>query len=230
MCGLIAAFSRTFSELGKPELQRALDQMRRRGPDAEGVWQEPGVALGHRRLAIMDLDARSNQPFHSGCGRYVIAYNGEIYNFRELRSQLAANGVEFRTSSDTEVILALFAKEGEAMLPLLRGMFAFVIWDRVAKRAFAARDAYGSVIGIAGARIDGYGVGLAGTLCPWPSWLLAIGKRARAAQLVSGYSGIASGALRLGGTGPLKHAAVLVECGRRMERCTGCDAACARGA
>jgi asparagine synthase (glutamine-hydrolysing) len=94
-------------------------------------------------LAILDLDDRSSQPMVSACGRYVIAYNGEIYNFRDLRRQREEAGDSFRTTSDTEVILALFAAEGEAMLGRLRGMFALVIWDRVAKRAFAARDPYG---------------------------------------------------------------------------------------
>lgn len=141
MCGFIAAFKATpcTSEF----LRAALDLMHRRGPDAEGIWQEPGICLGHRRLAILDLDVRANQPMQSACGRYVVVFNGEIYNFSALRSELAANGVQFRTTSDTEVLLALFAGEGPAMLTRLRGMFAFVIWDRVAKRAFAARDPYG---------------------------------------------------------------------------------------
>ncbi|MEO6075450.1 MAG: hypothetical protein ABIP56_01465 [Dokdonella sp.] len=141
MCGLIAAF--TNSLLPDMALRNALQRMQRRGPDGEGLWQEEGVCLGHRRLAIIDLDPRAAQPMHSSCGRYVIAYNGEIYNFRELRKQREAAGDSFRTTSDTEVLLALFAAEGEAMLPKLRGMFAFVIWDRLAKRAFAARDPYG---------------------------------------------------------------------------------------
>ena len=117
--------------------------MHRCGPDGEGFWKEDGVYLGHRRLAIIDLDARAAQPMQSACGRYMIVFNGEIYNFRELRDGLGREGVAFHTTSDTEVILALFAAEGAAMLPKLHGMFAFVIWDRVTKRAFAARDPYG---------------------------------------------------------------------------------------
>jgi asparagine synthase (glutamine-hydrolysing) len=117
--------------------------MHRRGPDAEGIWQDLGVWLGHRRLAIQDLDVRSNQPLHSACGRYVIVFNGEIYNFHTLRAELLAKGIQFHTNSDTEVLLALFALEGEFMLPRLRGMFAFVVWDRTTRRAFAARDPYG---------------------------------------------------------------------------------------
>ena len=143
MCGFIAAVARPGNTIEITALKRALDQMHRRGPDAEGIWQEPGVQLGHRRLAILDLDVRANQPMHSDCGRYVIVFNGEIYNFHALRSDLIAKGIQFHTTSDTEVLLALFAREGAAMLSRLRGMFAFVIWDRTARRAFAARDPYG---------------------------------------------------------------------------------------
>ena len=143
MCGLIAAVRAGEAPYEALPFQRALTYMHRRGPDAEGEWQEPGVWLGHRRLAIQDLDVRSNQPLHSACGRYVIVFNGEIYNFQALRAELLAVGVTLRTTSDTEVILELFAREGAAMLPRLRGMFAFVVWDRAARRAFAARDPYG---------------------------------------------------------------------------------------
>jgi asparagine synthase (glutamine-hydrolysing) len=117
--------------------------MRLRGPDAEGVWTGPCVALGHRRLAIQDLDARSNQPMVSSDGEYCITFNGEIYNFHELRSELEAEGVAFRTTSDTEVLLALYAREGERMLPRLRGMFAFAIWNVRLRELFLARDPYG---------------------------------------------------------------------------------------
>ena len=143
MCGFIAA---CFTEGRRPSvgaLKAGLDQMVRRGPDAEETWRDEGVFLGHRRLAILDLDARSSQPFHSRCGRYVLVFNGEIYNYEALKLQLLASGVAFRTTSDTEVLLELFKAEGEAMLPKLQGMFAFVIWDREKRRAFAARDPYG---------------------------------------------------------------------------------------
>jgi len=143
MCGLIALFGTPGSTFTVETLQPALTHMQRRGPDAEGIKQEPGVWLGHRRLAIQDLEVRSSQPLHSACGRFVIVFNGEIYNYRALRAELLAAGVPLRTTSDTEVILELFAQEGAALLPRLRGMFAFVIWDRLARRAFAARDPYG---------------------------------------------------------------------------------------
>src|SRR5256714_6488196 len=143
MCGFIAAFGNAQQVLGSSALCRALERMRRRGPDDEGTRQGEGVVLGHRRLAILDLDPRAAQPMQSLCGRYVIVFNGEIYNFRTLRRDLESRGVVFRTTSDTEVILALFAAEGEAMLPKLHGMFALAIWDCVARRAFIARDPYG---------------------------------------------------------------------------------------
>src|SRR5882762_2986003 len=143
MCGFIAAFGTGGEVLDSAALRRALERMRRRGPDDEGTWQGEGVVLGHRRLAILDLDPRAVQPMQSICGRYLIVFNGEIYNFRTLRHDLESRGVVFRTSSDTEVILALFAAEGEAMLPKLHGMFALAIWDCVARRAFIGRDPYG---------------------------------------------------------------------------------------
>lgn len=123
--------------------RRMIEHMRLRGPDAEGIWNGPGVVLGHRRLAILDLDARSNQPMFSHDGNYSIVFNGEIYNFRELRRDLEAEGETFRTTSDTEVLLTLFAREGEAMLPKLRGMFALAIWSASRRELFLARDPYG---------------------------------------------------------------------------------------
>lgn len=142
MCGVIALFT-TGVEPDEQAVRRGLARLMRRGPDAEGVWRDTGVFLGHRRLAIQDLDPRANQPFKSACGRYVIVFNGEIYNFSVLRGELQDRGVMFRTTSDTEVLLELFRVEGSAMLAKLHGMFAFAIWDMVQRRAFMARDPYG---------------------------------------------------------------------------------------
>ena len=145
MCG-IAGYISTQSTSEIPALdvtRRMINQMRPRGPDAEGLWAGEGVVLGHRRLAILDLDARATQPMTSIDSRYTIVFNGEIYNFRELRSELEADGVAFRTTSDTEVLLALFARDGDRMLPRLRGMFAFGIWDAQSGELFLARDPYG---------------------------------------------------------------------------------------
>ncbi len=143
MCGLIGFCATRPSSFTKETLVPALRQMHNRGPDAEGIWHDEWTTLGHRRLAILDLDVRANQPMLSTDGRYVIVFNGEIYNFRELRRDLTADGVLFRTSSDTEVLLALFARDGEQMLPRLRGMFAFAIWDTQSRVLFLARDPYG---------------------------------------------------------------------------------------
>jgi asparagine synthase (glutamine-hydrolysing) len=145
MCG-IAGFVSTEDAVESSSVdavRRMTERMRLRGPDAEGVWTGKGVALGHRRLAIQDLDARSNQPMVTTDGAYSITFNGEIYNFHELRSELEAEGVAFRTTSDTEVLLVLYAREGERMLPRLRGMFAFAIWNAGTREAFLARDPYG---------------------------------------------------------------------------------------
>lgn len=145
MCGISGLNSRPHASEAPAvdAVRRMNNRMRPRGPDAEGVWTGAGVVLGHRRLAILDLDARANQPMASADGRYTIVFNGEIYNFRELRRVLEAEGVAFRTTSDTEVLLALFAREGERMLPRLRGMFAFAIWVAKTRELFLARDPYG---------------------------------------------------------------------------------------
>lgn len=145
MCG-IAGYVSEPGASGASALEavwRMTARMLPRGPDAEGIWTGEDIALGHRRLAILDLDARANQPMMSADGQYVIVFNGEIYNFRELRREFEADGVVFRTKSDTEVLLALFAREGEHMLDKLRGMFAFAIWNTQTRELFLARDPYG---------------------------------------------------------------------------------------
>ena len=148
MCGLAGAFqfrgTQNFSII-EGVVRRMCDRMRVRGPDAVGYWSdaEAGFSLGHRRLSILDLDSRANQPMQSADGRYVIVFNGEIYNFRDLRRELGRDGEIFRTQSDTEVLLRLYDREGEGMLPRLRGMFSFAIWDRQARSVFMARDPYG---------------------------------------------------------------------------------------
>jgi asparagine synthase (glutamine-hydrolysing) len=145
MCG-IAGF---ISKPNMPEptaidaVKKMADRMQPRGPDADGMWSSEGVTFAHRRLAILDLDSRANQPMASIDGRYTIIFNGEIYNFQELRSELQGEGVAFRTNSDTEVLLTLFERDGVSMLDRLRGMFAFAIWDTQSRELFLARDPYG---------------------------------------------------------------------------------------
>ena len=146
MCGLAGLFMQSGNGIANSEaLVSMCNYMHARGPDAFGYWSDTqsGIYLGHRRLSIIDLDASANQPMHSKDNRYTIIFNGEIYNFRELRLFLEGQGEIFRTNSDTEVLLKLFQKEGKSMLSRLRGMFAFVIWDKQEHSLFMARDPYG---------------------------------------------------------------------------------------
>src|ERR1700732_2938212 len=127
MCGIAVALG----ELPSEECRWAAIASRRpRGPDGSGRYDEPGVFIGHTRLSIIDLSDAARQPMQSPDGRYLLAYNGELYNYVELRESLRRSGWRWRGHSDTEVLLALLALEGSNCLPRLRGMFAFVLWDR----------------------------------------------------------------------------------------------------
>lgn len=141
MCG-IAGFLGPWPASLATAMTGALDH---RGPDGSGQWTDAdaGLALGHTRLAIIDLTDGGAQPMTSADDRYVITYNGEIYNYRDLREGLRQAGVTFRTDSDTEVLLELFAREGRDCLTRLRGIFAFAIWDRTDRRLTLARDQLG---------------------------------------------------------------------------------------
>jgi asparagine synthase (glutamine-hydrolysing) len=147
MCGIngILRLSDTAPRVDRAELLRTRDAMAPRGPDGCGEWLSPSgrLALGHRRLAIIDLSPAGAQPMAWDDGRYRIVFNGEIYNYRELRAELAGRGVEFRSHSDTEVIAALYEREGVAALSRLRGMFALAIWDESKGTLLLARDPYG---------------------------------------------------------------------------------------
>jgi len=147
MCGIAGIFAYHYAspQVDRDELSRISRRMKRRGPDGAGDWlsEDGRVGLAHRRLAIIDLSDRAAQPMTSEDGKLAISFNGEIYNYRELRRGLESEGARFRTESDTEVLLALYARKGEAMLPELRGMFAFLIRDERRDELFAARDPYG---------------------------------------------------------------------------------------
>ncbi len=140
MCGLAGSTS-----LPEGFLARARRLLRHRGPDGDGDWRdaETGFGVAHTRLAIIDLSAAAAQPMVSADGRWVIAFNGEIYNFRALRSELEAAGERFKSGSDTEVLLALLRREGTAGLARVVGMFAFALWDREKKELLLARDRLG---------------------------------------------------------------------------------------
>ncbi len=147
MCGIAAifAFDPRAGRVSRDELRAIRDAMAPRGPDGAGEWLSPDgrVGLAHRRLSIIDLSDAAAQPMLASDGERVIAFNGEIYNFRDLRRELEAEGRRFRTTSDTEVLLELYRSRGTAMLPALRGMFAFALWDGPNRRALLARDLYG---------------------------------------------------------------------------------------
>ena len=147
MCGLIASYNYGGGApvVDEQTFERARDTMRTRGPDAAGYWcsDDGRVVFGHRRLAIIDLDASANQPMQLQGRAIWIVFNGEIYNFRELRRELEANGTRFRTNSDTEVILQLYEQRGTRGVELLRGMFAFAIWDGRDHSILLARDPLG---------------------------------------------------------------------------------------
>jgi asparagine synthase (glutamine-hydrolysing) len=114
-----------------------------RGPDGDGVWVENHIGLGHRRLSILDLSNHGHQPMMCESKRYIISYNGEVYNFRELRIELESLGHEFYSNTDTEVVLKAFAEWGQSSILKFNGMFAFAIWDRQEEKLYLARDRYG---------------------------------------------------------------------------------------
>jgi asparagine synthase (glutamine-hydrolysing) len=147
MCGIngIFAYASTAPAIDRDELIRVRDQMRARGPDGAGAWfsDDFRIGLGHRRLAIIDLSETGAQPMASADGRYQVVFNGEIYNYLELREELEKRGRRFVSHSDTEVLLHLWELEGERMFPMLRGMFALAIWDSLRRRLLLARDPYG---------------------------------------------------------------------------------------
>lgn len=147
MCGLngIYAYNPSANLPGGNELLATRDAMTARGPDGAGLWwnKDRRLGLGHRRLSIIDLSEAGAQPMQSADGRYVVVFNGEIYNYPELRRELKAQGVSFVSNSDTEILLHMFDRVGEDMLQRLRGMFALAIWDNAKRLLFLARDPYG---------------------------------------------------------------------------------------
>jgi len=147
MCGLngIYAYRDSAPAVVPQELRATRDHMAARGPDGLGEWisADGRIGLGHRRLSIIDLSDAAAQPMSSADGTLVVVFNGEIYNYRELRRDLESAGRDFRSHSDTEVLLHLYAERGPAMVHALRGMFAFAIWDAARRRLFLARDPYG---------------------------------------------------------------------------------------
>src|SRR5262245_15093832 len=134
MCGIAGIFSP--KSVSTEQVKQICSWIRHRGPDAEGFFCEGPVGLGHKRLSIIDLDKRANQPFFSQDQRYSIVFNGEIYNYQSLAQELVQVGISLKTTSDTEVLIEGFSRWGPGYIHKLRGMFAFAIYDRQKKQLF----------------------------------------------------------------------------------------------
>lgn len=143
MCGIAGYLNLPGRPASEIILKKMTDKIKHRGPDGEGQYIDGSVALGHRRLAIIDLSPAGHQPMQTKEGRYVITFNGEVYNFKEIRVELESLGHQFRSKTDTEVILEAYAAWGESCVSRFNGMFAFAIWDKKEKSLFIARDRYG---------------------------------------------------------------------------------------
>lgn len=143
MCGIAGAGRALLGDDPTIVLKGMNDVMLHRGPDMGEIYCDEAIGLCHRRLSIIDLTEDGRQPMYSADGRYLIVFNGEIYNFRELRKELKGKGYQFRTQTDTEVLLHAYIEYGPASLEKVNGMFAYVVWDKIEKKLFAARDRIG---------------------------------------------------------------------------------------
>lgn len=142
MCGIAGIIHFNHNAVAEADIQLMLDKIAHRGPDDSGIYTKNNVGLGHVRLSIIDLSSAGHQPMYSNDQRYVLVYNGEIYNYIELKDELKAN-YEFSTQTDSEVIIAAYIKWGKECLDHFNGMFSFVIYDQQNKEIFAARDRFG---------------------------------------------------------------------------------------
>jgi asparagine synthase (glutamine-hydrolysing) len=143
MCGITGLINLNGEPVSPVILKKMTNAIAHRGPDGEGHWIEGNVGIGHRRLAIIDLSPAGHQPMISADHRYTLSYNGEIYNYRELRTELEAEGVWFRSQTDSEVVLYALARWGTDALLKFNGMFALALWDRKERTLLLARDRYG---------------------------------------------------------------------------------------
>lgn len=141
MCGIVGFTNKT----DDPDkiIGQMMDRIKHRGPDAEGKYIDDDIALGHRRLSIIDVSSQGDQPIFNEDGSMVLVFNGEIYNFMEIREKLVACGHKFKTNTDSEVLIHGYEEYGSDLLNMLRGMFAFIIWDKNRKEIFGARDFFG---------------------------------------------------------------------------------------
>lgn len=143
MCGVVGYLNFSGQPASGDVVNAMAEMLRHRGPDDGDVFVDGAMAIGHRRLAIVDLTSRGRQPMVDAIQRYVISFNGEVYNYKELRATLMAEGVAFKSDTDTEVVLEGFARWKERVVEKLQGMFAFAIWDKQDRSLFIARDRYG---------------------------------------------------------------------------------------
>jgi asparagine synthase (glutamine-hydrolysing) len=143
MCGICGIFNLNGEPVSPVNLRKMTDAMVHRGPDGEGFYIDSFIGLGHRRLAIIDLSPAGHQPMITTDGQYAISYNGEVYNFQELRVELESLGHQFRSRTDSEVILNAYAQWGPECVDRFNGMFAFAVWDKTKQELFLARDRYG---------------------------------------------------------------------------------------
>ena len=143
MCGIAGIINFNQTSVSEQLIRTMMETIKHRGPDDEGIFMEDPIGMGFVRLSILDLSASGHQPMFSPDQRYVCTFNGEIFNYIELREELKLLGHVFKTNTDTEVLLAAFAAWGEACLDKFNGMWALAIYDRHKKTAFLARDRYG---------------------------------------------------------------------------------------
>ena len=146
MCGICGVLSPSDSlAVDEDTVARMCSRLAHRGPDGEGVWSDPaqGVALGHRRLSIVDLSEAGAQPMSNETGTVILTYNGEVYNHAELREELEAKGHVYRSHTDSETVVHLYEEEGPGCVERLQGMFALAIWDARRRELFLARDRVG---------------------------------------------------------------------------------------
>ena len=143
MCGINGILHLDYKPVDQNQLVKMRDILEHRGPDDKGIYLQNNIGLGHRRLSIIDTSAAGHQPFISDNGRYIIVFNGEIYNYQSFYPELKSKGITLKSGSDTEVLLKLYELYGMKMLERLNGMFAFAIWDTLEKKLTLCRDRMG---------------------------------------------------------------------------------------
>ena len=143
MCGIAGIYRPGLGPVSRDLIRQMSDSMTHRGPDADGLYTDADFGFAHRRLSILDLSSAGNQPMSTSDGKLLVVFNGEIYNYLDLKFQLSEKGHRFFSKSDTEVLLHGYREWGLDVIPKLNGMFAFAIWDKKERKLILARDRYG---------------------------------------------------------------------------------------